>query len=95
MTATITEPMSVSIEEFSASTTELLNQVKETKQPLAVNGDWVVLDAVTYKRLLDRDDRLATLSGVLKGIREIDAGLGRPAEEVLDRIRQKHFATLS
>jgi len=91
MTAVTNEPLAVTIEELSASTADLLNQVKESRQPLTVNGDWVVLDAATYERLLDGADRLSTLSGVLKGIREVDAGLGRPAEEVLERIRHKHF----
>ena len=91
MATTITEPTTVTAAELHASTAELLAQVKQTGRSLSVAGDWVILTAAEYERLLDRDRRLETLHTVQKGLREVEGGQGRSLDEVGERLRQRHF----
>jgi PHD/YefM family antitoxin component YafN of YafNO toxin-antitoxin module len=91
MSATTTEPTTVTVDELRTGLTDLLAQVKETGTPLNVAGGFVVLSAAEYARFLDQAERLETLSSVLTSIGQFEQGQYVTLEELDNRIRTKHF----
>jgi prevent-host-death family protein len=67
-----------SLSTFKRNTNELINQMKETGNPmvLTVNGkaELVVQDAAAYQKLLDTLEKLETLIGIKKGLEDIATG---------------------
>jgi prevent-host-death family protein len=63
-----------SLSTFKRNTTEMINQMKETGNPviLTVNGkaELVVQDVESYQNLLDTIERLETVLGIKKGLEE-------------------------
>jgi PHD/YefM family antitoxin component YafN of YafNO toxin-antitoxin module len=59
---------------------------------LTVNGRVAaVLDSPTsYQKLMEAQDRLEAVEGIRRGLASADRGEGRPAAEVLTKIRRKH-----
>jgi len=59
---------------------------------LTVNGRVAaVLDSPSsYQKLMAARDRLEAVEGIRRGLASADAGEGRPAEEVFEKIRRKH-----
>jgi len=53
-------------------------------------AEFVVQDEQSYQRLCDLVDRLETIEAIHKGLRGMESGQGRPADEVLEEIRHKH-----
>ncbi len=73
------------LSEFQSNTSELLEQLKETGQPvvLTVDGqpEFVVQSTASYQKLLDQLERLETIQVVREGIASIARGEGQPMEE--------------
>lgn len=80
-----------SLSDFKRNTVELLDRLRETGNPLVltVNGraELVVQDAAAYQALLDR---VETIEGIQRGLRDVKAGRTKPAQQVLDRLRRRH-----
>jgi PHD/YefM family antitoxin component YafN of YafNO toxin-antitoxin module len=59
---------------------------------LTVNGRVAaVLDSPdSYQKLVDAQDRLEAIEGIRRGLESMARGEGRPAAEVLEKLRRKH-----
>jgi prevent-host-death family protein len=82
-----------SLSNFKRNTSEFLRQLKETGHPvvLTINGkaELVVQDAKSYQKLLELAERVEDLEKTRQAIEEMEAGLGRPAEEMFAAMRRK------
>jgi prevent-host-death family protein len=82
-----------SLSTFKRNTLELIRQLKETGEPivLTVNGEaeLVVQDARSYQKLLESIDRLETIAGIRRGLEEMKAGKGRPADEFFQEMERE------
>ena len=80
-----------SLSDFKRNTSELLDRLKKTGNPLVltINGkaEIVVQDAEAYQELLDR---VETIEGIQRGLADVKAGRTKPAREVFNRLRRKH-----
>lgn len=80
-----------SLSDFKRNTTELLDRIRKTGNPLVltINGraEVVVQDAEAYQHLLDR---LETVEALQRGLADVKAGRTKPARELFDRMRRKH-----
>jgi prevent-host-death family protein len=80
-----------SLSDFKRKTSELLERLKKTGNPLilAINGkaEVVVQDAGAYQQLLARAQ---TIEGIQRGRSDVNAGRTTPARKVFDRLRRKH-----
>jgi prevent-host-death family protein len=83
-----------SLTDFKRKTTSLMKQMRKTGHPLVltVNGKakLVVQDAESYQALLEGLDRAEAVEGIRRGLKEMKAGKGRPAQDVFHEIRRKH-----
>jgi prevent-host-death family protein len=74
-----------SLSDFKRSTTEFLQQLKETGRPivLTVNGKaaLVVQDAAAYQRLMELREEWETIEAIREGLEDMHAGRTRPAAE--------------
>ena len=74
-----------SLTEFKRNTTELLERIKRTKNPLVltINGkaELVVQDAESYQILLDAAELVETLKGIKRSLEQIQQRKGKKAEE--------------
>lgn len=81
-----------SLSNFKRNTTEFMQQLKETGQPivLTVNGksELVVQDAESYQKLLELVERLETIAAIKVGLDEMKAGKGQPIEEAFKEIKE-------
>jgi len=79
-----------SLTKFKENTPEFVSQLKETGEPiiLTINGkaELIVQDAKSYQKLMERAEEAKTLEGIRKGLEDMKAGRGRPADEVLAEI---------
>src|ERR1700680_4153413 len=80
-----------SLSDFKRNTSELLDRLKKTGNPLVltINGkaEVVVQDAEAYPELLER---VETIEGIKAGLADVKAGPTKPAREVFNRLRRKH-----
>lgn len=80
-----------SMSDFKRNTTELLDRVRKTGNPLVltINGraEVIVQDAEAYQQLLDR---VETIEALQRGVADVKAGRTKPARDVFDRMRRKH-----
>jgi prevent-host-death family protein len=78
-----------SLSEFKRETLVLLRQMKDTSRPLVltVNGkaELVVQDAASYQRLLER---LETIEGIRRGLRDVKAGRSKALDAAFSQIRK-------
>jgi PHD/YefM family antitoxin component YafN of YafNO toxin-antitoxin module len=76
-----------SLTDFQRNTRAYLRRLKQSRRPtvLTVNGkaELIVQDAEAFEEMLD------TIRGVQRGLDEMKAGSGEPAEQVLRRTRMK------
>jgi PHD/YefM family antitoxin component YafN of YafNO toxin-antitoxin module len=83
-----------SLSEFQRNAKAHLRQMKRSGRPkvLTVNGkaEIVVQDAKSYQKLLNALDRIEAIEGIKRGLESMKQGKGRPANEVLERIRKKY-----
>jgi len=81
-----------SLSNFKRNTSEFIRQLKETGRPvvLTVNGkaELIVQDTASYQRLIELADRAEQLEIAKRSVAEMNAGLGRPAEEMLAEMRR-------
>ena len=82
-----------SLSDFKRNTGELMEQMKETGNPLVltVNGSakLVVQDAAAYQRLLEEKEEAEALEGIRQGLDDVKKGRTRPAHQALGEIRRK------
>lgn len=80
-----------SLSDFKRNTSELLDRLKKTGNPLVltINGkaEVVVQDAEVYQELLER---VATVEGIQRGLADVKSGRTKPARAVFNRLRRKH-----
>ena len=80
-----------SLSDFKRNTTELLDRVRKTGNPLVltINGraEVIVQDAEAYQLLVDR---VETVEALQRGLADVKAGRTKPARDVFDRMRRKH-----
>ena len=83
-----------SLTHFKRNTSEVIEQLKETGQPLVltVNGkaEVVVQDAASYQAMLDLLERAEAIAGIKRGLESVERGEGIPAEKAFERLRRKH-----
>ena len=83
-----------SLSTFKRNTNEMINQMKETGNPivLTVNGkaELVVQDAAAYQQLLDTLEKLDTLIGIKKGLEDIATGNTQSLNQFIKEMQQKH-----
>ncbi len=82
-----------SLTDFKQHTPDFVQQLKATGEPmvLTINGkaELVVQDAGSYQKLLDLAEGAKVLDGIRRGLEDMRAGRGRPADEVFEGIRQE------
>ena len=81
-----------SLTDFKKNTSEFINQLKETGEPvvLTINGkaELVVQDAASYQKLIELAEQAEELEITRRSVAEMKAGLGRPAAEMLAEMQQ-------
>lgn len=81
-----------SLSSFKRNTPAFLRRLKKSGRPvvLTINGKpaLVVQDPASYQQLLERAQRDKELEITQQSIKEMEAGLGRPAEDMLAEMRQ-------
>jgi prevent-host-death family protein len=82
-----------SLSDFKRNTSEFLEQMRGSGHPLVltINGkaELVVLDAVSYQKLLDRLEELEALAAIKRGLADVDAGRVTPLLEFEREFREK------
>jgi len=80
-----------SLSDFKRNTSELLERLKKTGNPLVltINGkaEVVVQDAEAYQELLER---VETIDGIQRGLADAKAGRTKPVRQAFNRPRRKH-----
>jgi PHD/YefM family antitoxin component YafN of YafNO toxin-antitoxin module len=83
-----------SLTDFQRHAKEHIERLKETGRPevLTVNGkaEVVVQDAAAYQKLLDLVDRLQAIEAIQQGLKSMQGGEGKPAQEVFTQLRRTH-----
>jgi prevent-host-death family protein len=83
-----------SLSTFKRNTNELINQMRETGNPmvLTVNGkaELVVQDAAAYQKLMDTLEKLETLIGIKKGLEDIATGNTQSLNNFFEEMQQKY-----
>jgi prevent-host-death family protein len=83
-----------SLTDFKKRTTEFINQLKETGDPvvLTINGkaELVVQDAAAYQKLRQIAEEARALEGIRQGIDDMNAGRTVSRDEFKARARKKH-----
>jgi len=83
----------LSLSHFKRKTSELMEQLKESGDPvvLTVNGKakLVVQDAAAYQRLVEKTEEVDALEGIHRGLEDVKRGRTHPARQALDEIRRK------
>ena len=81
------------LSDFKQNTSELLNQMRGSGQPLFLTIDdkaeLVVQDAQSYQKLIDRVDELEALEGIRRGLADVAAGRVISLREFERRFREK------
>ena|SRR5579871_4060794 len=83
-----------SLSDFKRNTTGFLARMRQSGHPLVltVNGraELVVHEAASYQKLLDHIDELEAVSGIRRGLADVDAGRVTPIEDFEKQFRRKH-----
>ena len=83
-----------SLTDFKKNTSEFINQLKETGDPLVltINGkaELVVQDAAAYQRLRQLAEEARVLEGIRQGIEDMNAGRTITLDEFREHARTKH-----
>ena len=76
-----------SLSNFKRNTSEFLNRMKETGEPvvLTINGkaELIVQDASSYQRLRESTNLVESLEFLRKSLEEFEAGKGKPMREAI------------
>jgi prevent-host-death family protein len=80
--------------DFKRCSSELLNRMKKTRQPLVltINGkaEVVVQTAKDYQCLVEEVEKMQTIEGIRRGLESMNSGLGRPAKKVFADLEEKY-----
>lgn len=83
-----------SLTDFKRNTTEHLDRLRNSRKPLVltVNGkaECVVLDADSYKELVDKIEFTESVLAIREGIESVARGEVRDADEALAEIAKKY-----
>ena len=83
-----------SLTDFKKNTSEFINQLKETGDPvvLTINGkaELVVQDAAAYQRLRQIAEEARVLEGIRQGIDDMNAGRTISLDQFKEHARAKH-----
>ena len=83
-----------SLTDFQRDAKSHIQRLKRTGKPqvLTVNGRAAVViqDAKSYQNLLDLVEQTDAIAAVRDGLESIKRGEGKPADQVLERIRKKY-----
>jgi prevent-host-death family protein len=83
-----------SLTDFKKNTSEFINQLKETGDPvvLTINGkaELVVQDAAAYQRLRQIAEEARVLEGIRQGIEDMNAGRTIGLDQFKEHARTKH-----
>jgi hypothetical protein len=92
-TAEVVRALLAKAEKIGKSIAALLEDLKETGQPLTLTvngGEMIVLqDAVSYQRLLEELDRAEARAGIQRGLEAMEVGRTRPVKEFLAELREE------
>jgi prevent-host-death family protein len=82
-----------SLTDFKKNTSEFINQLKETGEPvvLTINGkaELVVQDAAAYQKLRQLAEEARVLEGIRQGIEDMKAGRTISLDQFKDHARTK------
>jgi len=83
-----------SLTNFQKNAKSYVDNLEESKQPLilTVNGKAkvVVQDAGAYQALVDEVEQARFVNALREGIKQLDEGKGRPAEDVVAEMKAKY-----
>jgi prevent-host-death family protein len=83
-----------SLTDFKKNTSEFINQLKETGDPvvLTINGkaELVVQDVAAYQRLRQIAEEARVLEGIRQGIEDMNAGRAISLDQFKEHARTKH-----
>lgn len=89
----ITEDI-LSLTDFKRRSAELLAQLKTSQRPLVltVNGraEAVVQNAAAYMRMTRLLEELETVTGIRRGLADVEAGRVTPLEDVAGAFEREH-----
>ncbi len=81
------------LSDFQRNAKSHIERLKKSGQPhvLTVNGkaELIVQDAKAYEQMLALLDEADAIAGIREGLDQLDRGEGRPAGEVLARLRKR------
>jgi prevent-host-death family protein len=83
-----------SLSNFKRRTSQFMQQLKETGEPLVltVNGkaELVVQDAAAYQELLELKERWEAIEGIRRGLEDVSQGRTVPIAEAFALLEKKH-----
>lgn len=83
-----------SLSDFQRNARSFIQDVNANKEPLllTVNGQIqaVIVDPATYQELEEHRERELFLEAIKEGLRDLEAGRVRPAEEVFAELKAKY-----
>ena len=83
-----------SLTHFTKNAPEIAERIKGSGAPLVLTVDGkaelVVQAAASYRRLLEKVERHETLEALREGLRDVDEGRTRPAEEAFEDFKRRH-----
>lgn len=94
MIQAMTGTQSYSLIDFQQNPAECINRLRQIRQPieLTVNGatEMVLLDADSFRQLLEAADYADAVEGIKQGFEDIEAGKTRPSKEFFEEMRAKY-----
>lgn len=82
-----------SLTDFQRNARKHLRRMKKTRRPqvLTVNGkaEAIVQDAASYQKMLDSIDRTDAMEGIRRGLKDLEAGRTKPADQVFAEMRRR------
>jgi prevent-host-death family protein len=76
---------------FKANAAELIKDMSETREPMAITQNGAVTAIVQdVKSYEETQETLALLKILALGLKDIEEGRCKPAEEVFDRLKAKY-----
>jgi len=83
-----------SLSDFQRNARSFIHGINASKEPLllTVNGkvQAVVMDPATYQQMEEQLERERFLAAVREGLKELEEGKSRPAEDFFAELREKY-----
>jgi hypothetical protein len=87
----------MSMTDFKRDTARWVRKMRKSGKAgvLTVNGraEAVVMDAASYRKLLEAVERAEVIEAVQRSLKEYEEGRGTPAAETLERMRRRRKAS--